>query len=189
MKDSKRLRETQGSPPRRVTGSVWELQENCLCFPCLSFPRWKMRKCFGGGGEASMPSWVFSVLRAREGHKRRACRGSGDRADSLPALLRGKTCPVLKGTSHWPDITLASRIFSSLRGRLPSLEGGETGRRCLWQMELTFSALASYVSLYSSQNHGLAFPQGTQGLSYAGSSHPHCKEPTCIALLCNQHCY
>ena len=105
-----------------------------------------------------------------------------------PGLLRGKTCPVSKGMSHWSDITLASRIFSSLGGRLPSLEGGETGRKCLWQMELTFSPLASCVSLYSSQNHGLAFPQGTQGLSYAVSSHPHCKEPTCIALLCNQHC-
>ena len=104
-----------------------------------------------------------------------------------PGLLRGKTCPVLKGMSHWSDIALASRIVSSLGGRLPSLEGGETGRKCLWQMELTFSPLASCVPLLESESWA-CFPQGTQGLSYAVSSQPHCKEPTGIALLCSQHC-
>ena len=79
-----------------------------------------------------------------------------------PGLLRGKTCPVLKGMSHWSDIALASRIVSSLGGRLPSLEGGETGRKCLWQMELTFSPLASCVPLLESESWACFSPRNTR---------------------------
>lgn len=160
-------------------------------FLCLSFPRCKMRTCFSGGRQLCLPE--SSVRSEQEWIIRDGAAGSlvTVPAASLPfsghqGLLERKACHVLEGTSPCSDITLASRIFSSLKGLLPSLEGGGTGRKCLWQMELTFSSLESCF-LYS--NHGLAFPQGTQGLSFALSFHPHCWEPTCTALVCHRHCY
>ena len=133
-------------------------------FLCLSFPRCKMRTCFLRGRQLYLPE--SSVRSEQEWIIRDSAAGSlaAMLAASLPfsghqVLLKRKACHVLKGTSPWSDITLASRIFSSLKGLLPRLEGGGTGRKCLWQMELTFSSLESYVSSARVRITGLLFPR------------------------------
>lgn len=123
-----------------------------------------MRTCFSRGRQLYLPE--SSVRSEQEWIIRDGAAGSlvTVLAASLPfsghqGLLKRKACHVLEGTSPCSDITLASRIFSSLKGLLPSLEGGGTGRKCLWQMELTFSSLESYVSSTRVRIMGLLFPR------------------------------
>lgn len=86
----------------------------------------------------------------------------------------------------WIGIILTSKVFSLARWLLHSLEGGGIGRHYLWQMELTFCHLDSYLFYNPVRITGLLFLRPTEvwhsvfsHRKLLGPPHPHHWEPTC----------